>query len=241
MRLQTPNSLILGAAAALAACSGTATQEPDPGPGTETPPGSSNETRPAGEPQTISVEGRIEAGVECSTIRTPDGAVWSWNQPEADFGPGDYVRMTGEVADASFCQQGEGTIIVERIDSIDPPARDRDPARAGGVALTPDYLTGSWVAKGVNANCEAPDFSVRETSGGLVFEAQIADHDDDARVVIGNYPRIDLDEPRQDLPIESRGPDGLAILRPATDAAYDPIRIGSARITGDGVVFVKCG
>jgi hypothetical protein len=59
-------------------------------------------------------------------------------------------------------------------------------------------------------------------------------------VVLGEYPRLDLDQPRQDLPMESRGPDGLAILRPATDADYDPLTIGSATITGDGVVFVKC-
>lgn len=61
-----------------------------------------------------------------------------------------------------------------------------------------------------------------------------------ALVILDAYPRIDLDEPMDDLPIEARGPNGLAVLRPATDAAYDPITIGRATIEGDGIVFVKC-
>ena len=123
---------------------------------------------------------------------------------------------------------------------IDPPARDRDPAKGRGQQLTASYLAGSWVAKGVAADCGDPDFSIRRSSGGLVMEADISNHDDNALVVIDRYPRLDLDAPMPDLPLESRSPDGLAILRPATDAAYDPVRIGSAAITGDGVVFVKC-
>lgn len=51
--------------------------------------------------------------------------------------------------------------------------------------------------------------------------------------------RLDFDEPMPDLPMESRGPDGLAILRPATDAACDPITFGPATVAGDGVVFVR--
>tara|TARA_B100000678_G_C18218304_1_gene506135 strand:- start:1268 stop:2002 length:735 start_codon:yes stop_codon:yes gene_type:complete len=188
----------------------------------------------------ITVEGRIEAGVECQIIRTPDGDTWALALDEEAFGPGDYVRITGNRAEMSICQQGKGTIEPNRIDSIAPPARDRDPARAGGVELTENYLTGAWVAKGVSANCNKPDFTIRRTSGGLVMNAAIQDHDNSALIVLGNYPRLDLDEPRQDLPMESRGPDGVAILRPATDAAYNPITIGSAAVEGDGAVFIKC-
>lgn len=75
----------------------------------------------------------------------------------------------------------------------------------------------------------------------MVLEGAISAQDDDARLVLGDYPRLDLDAPRADLPLESRGPEGLAILRPATDAAYEPVTIGSATIAGDGAVFVKCG
>ncbi|WP_156787236.1 DUF5818 domain-containing protein [Erythrobacter sp. SD-21] len=188
----------------------------------------------------ITVEGRIEAGVECPILRTPDGDTWALALGEEAFGPGDYVRITGDRAEMSMCQQGRGTIEPNRIDSIAPPARDRDPSRAGGQKLSASYLTGVWVAKGVSADCDNPDFFIRRTSGGLVMEADIADHDDNALVILGDYPRLDLDEPMPDLPMESRGPDGVAILRPATDAAYDPVKIGSATITGDGVVFIKC-
>ncbi|WP_271078116.1 DUF5818 domain-containing protein [Aurantiacibacter sp. MUD61] len=197
-------------------------------------------TRPVGEPRLVTVEGRVEAGTECDTVRTPDGKVWSVNFGEADFGSGDYIRLTGEIADASFCMEGEGTLIPQRIDAIEPPARDRDPARAGGVALTREYVVGSWVARGVNADCDDPDFRIRTTSGGTVLNGEIGNHDNSALVILDQYPRLDLDEPMDDLPLEARGPDGLAILRPATDAAYDPVTIGSATITGDGVVFVKC-
>ena len=114
------------------------------------------------------------------------------------------------------------------------------PARSGGIALTEDYLIGSWVAKGASANCDEPDFTVSKSPGALVMEADISRHDRNAAIALGDYPRLVLDEPMDDLPMEARGPDGVAILRPATDAAYDPVSIGSATIKGDGVVFVKC-
>ncbi|MEW4447744.1 DUF5818 domain-containing protein [Qipengyuania sp. JC766] len=232
-------------AISLAACSsgdGDATQQDAPSPGSSSDPAedAAASTRPSGEVRLVTVEGHIEAGVECPVLRTPDGKVYALSLGEADFGPGDYVRYSGELADASFCQQGEGTLIARNVSEIDPPARDRDPARAGGIALTRDYLTGSWVAKGVDADCRQPDFRIEASPAGIALKGRISDHDDTARVVLGDYPRIDLDEPLDDLPIESRGPDGLAILRPANDAQYDPVTIGDAAITGDGVVFVKC-
>lgn len=228
---------------ALTACDGSS-ENPSVDPAqtdTETDTGAEGQLdRPDLATGDVTVEGRIMAGVECPIIRTPQGDTYAIAMGEADFGPGDYVRITGDLADMSICQQGQGTIEPNRIDSIEPPARDRDPARAGGVKLTEDYVTGSWVAKGVDANCDNPDFRIVASPAVVVLKGAISNHDDSARVALGNYPRIDLDEPRDDLPIESRGPDGLAILRPATDAEYDPIMIGSATITGDGVVFVKC-
>jgi hypothetical protein len=229
MRLFFPTTVAL----LLSACAGGADEV---GPGDDPAVG----TRPAGEPDLVTVEGRLEEGVECLTLRTPDGEVWAVSMGEADFGPGAYVRITGEVADASFCMQGQGTLLPQSISEITPPARDRDPARAGGIALSETYVTGSWVAKGVDADCGDPDFTIDPSPGGIILRGDIEGHDNDAMVVLGEYPRLDLDEPRQDLPLESRGPDGLAILRPATDADYDPLTIGSATITGDGVVFVKC-
>lgn len=81
-------------------------------------------TRPADRPQDIIREGRIEEGAECPVLRTPNGETYALSLGTADFGPGDYVRIAGELADASFCMQGKGTIIPFRIDSVGPPARD---------------------------------------------------------------------------------------------------------------------
>ncbi|WP_247711602.1 hypothetical protein [Qipengyuania aurantiaca] len=102
------------------------------------------------------------------------------------------------------------------------------------------YVSGAWVAKGLDANCSDPDFRIKTSAAGTILNGNISRHDNSALVVLDSYPRIDLDEPMDDLPIEGRGPDGLAVLRPATDAAYDPISIGSATIEDDGIVFVKC-
>lgn len=188
----------------------------------------------------VTIEGRVETGAECLVVRTPDGEVWSVDFGEADFGPGDYVRISGEVADAGFCMQGRGTIVPDRIDAVAPPAADRDPSRSGGIALDREYVSGSWVAKGLNADCSEPDFRIRTSAAGTILNGEISRHDNNALMILDGYPRIDLDEPMDDLPIEARGPDGLAVLRPATDKAYDPITIGSATIEGDGIVFVKC-
>jgi hypothetical protein len=188
----------------------------------------------------VTVEGLVEEGAECDIIRTPDGQVWAVNFGEADPGPGDYIRIGGTIADAGFCLEGRGTLIPKSIDTIDPPAADRDPARAGGIALNREYVTGDWVAKGLDADCSRPDFRIMTSPAGTVLKGEISRHDNSAMVLLDNYPRIDLDEPMDDLPIEARGPDGLAILRPATDAVYNSIAIGTATIEGDGTVFVKC-
>lgn len=196
-------------------------------------------TRPSGQPNLVNYEGRIEQGVECQVLATPDGARYAFT-PQDGFAPGDYVSVGAEMADASFCQEGDGTIIIDTIRRVSPPARDRDPARAGGIALDEDYVVGDWTAKGANADCARPDFQVSKGPGALVLESAVNGVPTDVRVALGGYPRLDLDQPLPDLPIESRGPDGLAILRPATDAQYDPVSIGGEQIAGDGVVFVKC-
>ncbi|MEE4337073.1 DUF5818 domain-containing protein [Erythrobacter sp.] len=192
------------------------------------------------EAEMITVEGRIMEGTECPVLVTPDGGRYALALGEADFGPGDYVRFTGPRAQASVCMEGEATLTPDYIESIDPPARDRDPARAGGIALDVAYVTGAWAAKGVDATCDRPDFEISESPGAIVIETRVNGTPETARVVLGDYPRIDWDDPLPDTPIEARGPDGLAVLRPATDAAYDPMEIAGHRIAGDGAVFVKC-
>ncbi|MGB7370313.1 DUF5818 domain-containing protein [Erythrobacter sp.] len=101
-----------------AACSETS--QPDASPPPQEAGDSASGTRPADQPQFITVEGRIGEGVECPILETPDGDTYALSLGDADFGPGDYVRFTGEMADASFCMQGQGTLIAERIEAIDP-------------------------------------------------------------------------------------------------------------------------
>lgn len=235
----------LSAIALLAACSGGASDgsanDPNDDPAISEPlPGADGGpagTRPSGQPQLVTVEGRIEEGVECPTVRTPGGEVWALSLGEADFGPGDYVSITGEVADASFCMQGEGTLLPQSIDAKNPPARDRDPARAGGLAVTIEYVTGSWVAKGVNADCDKPDFQITtNANGSAILESSVNGVPTDAMVRIRPNPAFIFDDPLPDTPIETRGPDGLAVLAPQSGE----ITIAGHAITGDGVVFVKC-
>lgn len=78
-------------------------------------------TRLAGQPHFNTYTGTVEEGAECRVLRTDEGQRWAFNT-DAQVAVGDRVSITAEVADASFCQEGEGTLIVERIAVIDPPA-----------------------------------------------------------------------------------------------------------------------
>mgnify|MGYP000636899098 CR=1 FL=1 len=226
----------LTAAFLVAACSAGEGGEPA-APANDTEPAA---TRPAGQHDTVALEGRLEQGTECLVLVTPDGERWAVSGDPDAATPGDYVEIVGSRADASFCMEGQGTIVPESIAPMQPPARDRDPARAGGVALTEDYVIGSWVAKGVDADCARPDFRISRSPGAIVIETSVNGTPETGRLVLGAYPHIDWDEPLPDMPLESRGPDSMAILRPATDARYDPVDLGGATIAGDGVEFVKC-
>ena len=118
-----PASVALFAALALTACGEPEDPATDPPPDAtatalpETNSAESAGTRPSGKPNLVTVEGRIEAGVECPVLHTADGEIWALSLGEADFGPGDSVSITGEIADASFCMEGEGTIIPHSIDA----------------------------------------------------------------------------------------------------------------------------
>ena len=98
----------------------------------------------------------------------------------------------------------------------------------------------AFIPSSIAAFSSVSSSSTTSSSSVAREKLAVAPSGNSALIVLGNYPRLDLDEPRQDLPMESRGPDGVAILRPATDAAYNPITIGSAAVEGDGAVFIKC-
>lgn len=242
--MKTNASAVTLALLLLAGCSGGGDTAPDTAagddisthdPGAELAPPAAG-TRPAGEPENvITVEGRIGEGVECPVIETPDGYTYALSLGEADFGPGDYVQINGELADASFCMQGEGTIIPIRIDAIEPPARDRDPARAGGVRITSDYVRGSWVAQG--GDCARPDFDITaNANGGNIIETSVRGVPTTGYVDVGDTPAFRFDQGVPDFELEARGPDGLAVLTPDSGA----VELGGQTIEGDGVVFIKC-
>ena len=226
-------AILIAALMAIAACAGESNSLPEQDEGD-----SAAGTRPSGEPQLLTLEGRIEEGVECPILRTPDGETYALSFRETDLGPGDYVRVSGDLADASFCMQGQGTRIVEDASAAEPPARDRDPARTGGIAVTGEYVRGSWVAKGLDADCEKPDFDVTANSRGMsIIETRINGYPETGVVDVGPTPGLQWDEPLPTLPIETRGPDGLAVM---PEDGAEIVTLAGHPIEGDGVVFVKC-
>lgn len=67
----------------------------------------------------MQVEGTItDEGVECTALRSSDGQLYTLAGSSEALTPGDRVRVTGSVAEISFCQQGT-TISVERIERLE--------------------------------------------------------------------------------------------------------------------------
>ncbi|WP_375174368.1 DUF5818 domain-containing protein [Pseudooceanicola sp.] len=182
----------------------------------------------------MQIEGRVRSGVECPMLVTPDGDRYALAS-DRNLTPGEYVEVSGTRAEMSFCQQGQATISVERIREVAPPARDRDPDRAGGIRLDAAYLAGPWTAKG--GNCARPDFDVTRTgSSGLVIETSLNGAPRTGYVALGDDPAFIFDQPRREFPLESRGPDGVAVMAPDGE----PINLGGRVIRGDGRVFIQC-
>ncbi len=181
------------------------------------------------------IEGRLEKGVECFVLETPDGETYALTGDGLDRQEGHYVRVEGEPAEMSFCMQGEQTLAVRSVTDVPPPPRDRDPARAGGVALTHDYVLGSWAAKG--STCNRPDFSIKaNAAGGQVVETSLNGASRTGYVRVGDDPAFIFDGPHREMSLETRGPDGLAVMPPRDGA----VSLGGETIRGDGAVFVKC-
>ena len=89
----------------------------------DTPPPASSDnaagTRPAGEVQLYTFEGTLSQGTECAVLAGDNGRRWSIssNAIDADM-YGKRVRIVGEIADASFCMEGEGTIIATQVTAL---------------------------------------------------------------------------------------------------------------------------
>jgi LysM repeat protein len=69
----------------------------------------------------VALEGRVAKGVECYTLTTPDGDLYSIVGDNISFTPGEYVEVEGTRAEMSFCQQGEATINVAEIREVPAP------------------------------------------------------------------------------------------------------------------------
>ncbi len=63
--------------------------------------------RDSSAPRTIDLTGTItREGVTCTALRGDDGRLYTITDQPGGFRPGDRVRITGDVAEMSFCQQG---------------------------------------------------------------------------------------------------------------------------------------
>lgn len=93
-------------AAALALACGGLAETPAAGPTA----GDSEET------PVIVVGTLTDEGVECPALRDDGGELYTLTGDLKGFGPGDRVRVTGSVAQISFCMQGT-TIGVESIEA----------------------------------------------------------------------------------------------------------------------------
>lgn len=72
----------------------------------------------------VSLEGRLERGTECYVLTTAQGEEYALISDDVRFDAGEHVRLEGRRTDASFCQQGRGTIDVGLLKMITPPGRD---------------------------------------------------------------------------------------------------------------------
>lgn len=73
---------------------------------------------------TITKQGFIRQGIECPVLQTDDGEMWALNLGNSETKIGDYVKVSGHLAQMSICMQGEGTISPAKIETLKPPAQD---------------------------------------------------------------------------------------------------------------------
>lgn len=63
----------------------------------------------------ITVQGEIQAGVECPMLKVAANRFYSLGGDLSGFKAGDKVCVRGRLAEVSYCMAGEGTIAVEAI------------------------------------------------------------------------------------------------------------------------------
>ena len=65
--------------------------------------------------QSVTIRGKIEAGVECPMLVTDFGRRVSLSGNLGTLKPGDRVCVKGTIAEVSFCMAGEATVAIETI------------------------------------------------------------------------------------------------------------------------------
>lgn len=229
-------TVILSSLSVLSSCSG-----PERSDKTAAAEGGRDEAAPSAVAATDSPfvkEGRIEAAARCPILHTPDGERFSLALENPAYLVGAYVNVVGKASSDASCGSQYQAITVDRIEPVSPPARDRDPARSGGLAVSSDYVRGTWVMKGPDADCRQPDFTIRPNKNGMgIIRTRLNGKAAMGAVDVGATPALHFDEPMPSLHIETRGPDGLAILPPANG---EVVSLAGHPIIGDGEVFVRC-
>ncbi|MDF1729369.1 MAG: LysM peptidoglycan-binding domain-containing protein [Sulfitobacter sp.] len=185
--------------------------------------------RDAPEQGEITLEGRVRDGVECATLTTPDGDLWSLTGPMT-FTEGEYVEVSGSRAEMSFCQQGVGTVAVEELNEVSAPGNLPD----NTAALDREAVVGPWVR--MAGNCARPDFDISGAQGRLTVETRLNGAPRTGRVRINDDgASFVFDQPYRAYPLENRGEGKLAVMSNDRDAT-----LGGVDISGNGAVFIRC-
>ncbi|MCF8879095.1 LysM peptidoglycan-binding domain-containing protein [Hyphobacterium sp. SN044] len=66
----------------------------------------------------VALQGEVRQGVECHTLHTDNGSVYSIVSDDIPLTTGEYVMVEGQYADISYCQQGEATLEVETLREV---------------------------------------------------------------------------------------------------------------------------
>ncbi|MEQ8255644.1 MAG: LysM peptidoglycan-binding domain-containing protein [Roseovarius confluentis] len=179
----------------------------------------------------VSLEGRVRQGVECATLTTPDGDVWSLTG-DMEFTPGEYAEVRGTRAEMSFCQQGVGTVAVDSYEEVRAPGNLPDDT----ADLDAEAVEGPWVR--MAGNCARPDFDITGQQGRLTIETSLDGAPRTGRVKLNdNGAAAVFDQPYRAFPMENRGEGRMAIISGDRD-----VTLGGVDISGDdGAVFLRCG
>ena len=196
---------------------------------------SMDEAAPPAGGERVVYQGQVRSGTECPVIETTHGEIYALVSDEVEFTPGEYVEIEGEMAEASFCMQGQGTVDVDEIREFEAPPRDGNPDRAGGMNLDRGYVLAPWAVQG--SSCARPDLEITgNAAGGQVVEASLNGSPRTGYVRLGPDPAFIFDQPRRVMALDALGPDRLTVMPPETG----PVELGGVPIRGDGAVFIRC-